>query len=495
MSGNNGLDQEKLETITDLTLERRSHNAAPSQKTAWPRWVRRGREKSSIALACAWVVEHQISISLNLISMLFFVHIFFPAARHHTQKFFRISYYNPATGSFGLGWDDIFFVFYWIIVFTGLRCAVMDYVLGPLASYLGLKKRKPKVRFAEQAWIVLYNTTSWSIGMCIMYNSDYWLNLRGLWRDWPIREMDGLAKWYYLVQFGFWLQQIVVVNIEERRKDHWQMFTHHIVTCALIFTSYGYHQYRVGNLILCLMDVVDILLSFAKILKYLHFQTSCDVAFGAFMISWFINRHVLYMLVCWSLYTHMPEEIQYGCYKGSVGNLQGPLPTPDGWDHLTQPFRDPEGLVCWNQNIGLTFLGMLLALQCIMIFWFVMIVRVAYKVLTNQGADDSRSDDEDEDEEEEEEEEEEEVHKDKTSLPYLESEVLSTDTDFSLSTQKSKSTSPSGRKSSPEATSGSGRRKQKHENGHSSSVNLLAGSSDRKELLGRIGCDKGSASD
>jgi len=61
MSGINGLDQEKLETITDLTLERRSNNVAPSQKTAWPRWARRGREKSTIALACAWVVEHQIS--------------------------------------------------------------------------------------------------------------------------------------------------------------------------------------------------------------------------------------------------------------------------------------------------------------------------------------------------------------------------------------------------------------------------------------------------
>lgn len=93
-----------------------------------------------------------------------------------------------------------------------------------------------------------------------MYNSDYWLNMRHMWTDWPNREMDGLSKWYYLVQFAFWLQQILVVNIEERRKDYAQMFTHHIITSALIFTSYGYHQTKVGNMILCLMDVVDILL-------------------------------------------------------------------------------------------------------------------------------------------------------------------------------------------------------------------------------------------
>lgn len=72
--------------------------------------------------------------------------------------------------------------------------------------------------------------------------------------------MTGTMKFYYLAQFAFWLQQIVVVNIEERRKDHWQMFTHHIVTCALILLSFGYNQTRVGNVILVIMDVVDLTL-------------------------------------------------------------------------------------------------------------------------------------------------------------------------------------------------------------------------------------------
>ena len=94
-----------------------------------------------------------------------------------------------------------------------------------------------------------------------MVNSAYWLNLEELWTNWPDREMDGVFKWYYLVQSAFWLQQILVVNIEERRKDHVQMFTHHLVTCALIFTSYGYHYTKVGNVILCIMDSVDTILA------------------------------------------------------------------------------------------------------------------------------------------------------------------------------------------------------------------------------------------
>ena len=314
-----------------------------------------------------------------------------------------------------------------------------------------------------------------------MYNSSYWLSLRALWHSWPTREMSGLAKWYYLVQFAFWLQQIVVVNIEKRRKDHWQMFTHHIITCTLIFTSYGYHQTKVGNLILCLMDVVDLFLPLAKILKYLNFTTLCDATFGVFMVTWLVARHVLYMAVCWSIYKHIPEEIQYGCYRGGDLSLEGPLPVPNDFDHLTQPFRDPEGLVCWNDGIKWLFLGMLFALQCVLLVWFSMILKVAYKVVSGEGADDMRSDDEDEEEEEVEE----------ITLPdmafdsiksgpeqplYFEKEVMSTDGDLHFSSPHAGRRSPLRRSS------------KRPGEAHTTSVNLL-GHSGSKELLGRIGCE------
>jgi acyl-CoA-dependent ceramide synthase len=90
--------------------------------------------------------------------------------------------------------------------------------------------------------------------------------------------MDGLRKWYILAQYAFWLQQIMVINIEARRKDHWQMFTHHIVTTLLIFTSYGYHQTKVANFILCAMDIVDLFLpvssSSSLLISLAHFLSS-----------------------------------------------------------------------------------------------------------------------------------------------------------------------------------------------------------------------------
>lgn len=81
-----------------------------------------------------------------------------------------------------------------------------------------------------------------------------------LWTDWPQREISGLMKFYILSQWAFWVQQILVINIEERRKDHWQMLAHHVVTIVLMAGSYAYHQTRVGNLVLLLTDAIDVIL-------------------------------------------------------------------------------------------------------------------------------------------------------------------------------------------------------------------------------------------
>jgi hypothetical protein len=100
--------------------------------------------------------------------------------------------------------------------------------------------------------------------------SPYFTNLRNLWTDYPTTTITATVKWYYLVQFAFWIQQIIVVNMERYRKDYWQMLIHHLITCTLLFTSYNFYMTRVGNVILCLMDVADIVLSVCVMLHSLE---------------------------------------------------------------------------------------------------------------------------------------------------------------------------------------------------------------------------------
>ncbi|PSS28029.1 hypothetical protein M430DRAFT_132140 [Amorphotheca resinae ATCC 22711] len=459
-------------------IEHKPEVGHPEGLTASPtiiKWKAKRKDDGPLEIVCGWIVEHQIGLSVNLLMLLSLTHICFPRARRHTRKFFELSYYNPESGEYYAGWNDAWMVFYWIVVFTGLRAAAMDYVLMPLAKRGGVKTGRDQTRFAEQAWLLIYYSVFWTLGMYLLVNSDYWLNLKELWTDWPNREIGGLRKWYILVQYAFWLQQIMVINIEKRRKDHWQMFTHHIVTTMLIFTSYGYHQTKVANLILCIMDVVDIFLPVAKCLKYLGYTTICDIVFGIFMFTWVTARHVLYLMICWSVYADIPATISYGCYRGKNGAITGPFPPPDRFGHLIEPFRDPEGIVCWNDGIKWGFLSALLFLQGITLMWFWMILKVAISVLKGGQADDTRSDDDDDGKEEEED-----ITNKKTietiqqveevQLPPYEEEV-----GVEAINLKGRTNSSRYRKSATSATGVS-----------------LPGHSDRKELLGRIGCDKGA---
>jgi very-long-chain ceramide synthase len=60
----------------------------------------------------------------------------------------------------------------WIVVFTGLRVAAMDYILAPFAKWAGIRSKKGQVRFAEQGWLFLYDSTFWSLGMVSAFLSE-----------------------------------------------------------------------------------------------------------------------------------------------------------------------------------------------------------------------------------------------------------------------------------------------------------------------------------
>jgi acyl-CoA-dependent ceramide synthase len=106
-----------------------------------------------------------IGLSFNLISLLFLTHFCLSKARPYTSKFFTLSYYNPRTEKYAAGIDDLYFMTFCIVLFTGLRAGVMEHVLAPLAKRWGIAKRKDATRFSEQAWLLIYCSIVWPLGM------------------------------------------------------------------------------------------------------------------------------------------------------------------------------------------------------------------------------------------------------------------------------------------------------------------------------------------
>ncbi|KAJ5777386.1 hypothetical protein N7520_000632 [Penicillium odoratum] len=353
--------------------------------------------------AARWLLHNQIYISFNLIAGLLCIHSFLPQVQQYTSKLFTISHYNERTGEYGVGSDDFLFLGFCVVLFTCLRASCMEYLLQPIARYCGASTKKDVIRFSEQAWLLCYYSVFWVLGVYIYVTSEYFLNPKEMFTNWPTRELPGLVKWYILSQWAFWIQQLLVINIEERRKDHWQMLTHHLLTIGLLYTSYTLHLTRVANLVLILMDVVDIFFPLAKCFKYLGLSTLRDIMFGVFMVSWFLARHVWYVTNMYHIWVYMPDTVKIGCYHTSENKLvTGPTPLPEkGWSHMFEAFINPSGTICYNDSIRWGFLASLGFLQIITIIWFFMIVKVAIRVVQGNGADDIRSDDEDEASEEE----------------------------------------------------------------------------------------------
>lgn len=186
------------------------------------------------------------------------------------------------------------------------------------------------------------------------------------------------------------------------------------------------------------------------------------------MATWVVTRHVLYNVLWWSIYKNVPQQMSYGCYSGETAEMISDNGYPDAVAYMFGPFLNLKNPVCMNRTIKWIFLSFLLSIQLLSIVWFSMIVRVAYRVVCSGAAEDTRSDEEDE----------------------VEMDEDSTDTGtVRLAAKENGNAAPA---TVNENAPGLDRRRS---NGSASARARGRGrvpfdQSDRKALLGRIGCDK-----
>ncbi|GAA5958078.1 hypothetical protein JCM3765_002801 [Sporobolomyces pararoseus] len=339
----------------------------------------------------AWAMDRQLELSFGALALILAGNAFHkpdfhlsteltPSPSYHQthtfQKFLFLSFRVPGSDTFYKGRDDAFVIAWWVIAFWFLREALMKWAFIPFARRCGIKQKRSVIRFAEQSWMLLYPSIFWSLGMYINQTSEYrTLRTEHFWKGYPHDALPALTKWYYLVQTAFWIQQIIVLNLEARRKDYAQMFAHHIITTLLVSFSYVLNFTRVGNTILCTMDFTDILLPLAKLFKYAGAQKRSDTTFALFLVSWIATRHVIYGMILWSVIFEAPKILPYD-------------------------WRATEGYF-FSRGVHVSFSVLLCALQVIILIWLGMILRVLWNILRGGSAEDTRSDDEDDGEEDE----------------------------------------------------------------------------------------------
>ena len=228
------------------------------------------------------------------------------------------------------------------------------------------------MKFVEAVWRFIFYLVFEVVGYYTLVKPQVapWLvDTTQHWENWPLHELSDAVKFYYHVELGCYIHQLMWTEVS--RSDATEMMVHHITAILLISLSYITNYTRIGTSILFLHDAADIFLESAKIFNYASkapgralAKTLTDVIFATVAIIFFITRLVIY-----------PRYI--------VSSVLFEAPHFFGTDWMGY----------W------IFAGLLITLQCLHVFWFYLIAKMIYKLLTEGIEKDERSDDEDEEEE------------------------------------------------------------------------------------------------
>jgi ceramide synthetase len=228
------------------------------------------------------------------------------------------------------------------------------------------KSAEKSKKVFESVWYCLLHTSSFLWGMAILNYEDWPLETKYFWINYPFHPFSVFFRIYYIFEVSFYIHQaIILFFFDYKRKDYYELVTHHLVTIALIGISFILRHFRIGLVILLIHDASDIFLYLAKIFHYLQRVKHTDLTFGTFAFVFLITRLFLFPYVVYSIFWE-PQ-----IYHDNIDRF---------WPQI----------IFWKSALS--------TLQILHVIWFIMISRMiilAFRKGQVQG--DIRSDDETED--------------------------------------------------------------------------------------------------
>lgn len=285
--------------------------------------------------------------------------------RNPILPFLSISYPLPLSSSetyhrYGKGTDDLYFLGFYIIVFSFIRQTVTEFFIKPYAVWIGLRGTKQQ-RFIEQGYAAFYWGSATLIGLVVMSKQPtWWYNTTEFWKSYPHYRMEPSVKSYYLLQFAYWLQQMLLLSlrIEKPRSDFVELVIHHFVTLWLVGWSYVTNLTMIGTAIFVSMDISDTFLAISKCINYTKYQHTSEVSFAIFLCVWTYFRHWQNLRILYSVYQEYDEYVPMIAKKWSP--------------------KDEVYLVGWMKW---QIFGPIMMLQFLNLFWYYLIWRIVYRML------------------------------------------------------------------------------------------------------------------
>jgi len=203
------------------------------------------------------------------------------------------------------GNDAIYFVVWFVAYFLAHRFT-NKFIVKPLSNFVVHKDKKGEIvkgappskdellKFETTTWRFLYYCYNLIVGIILLKDEEWIMFPEKYFENWPAVIFPSYLRMYYIMQFACYSYQSVLLFIDKKQKDFIQMLVHHITTLLLIFFSFEIGFYRIGCVILILMDIGDPLLELAKNVLYCGYTKAADFVFSVFTIMFFFSRNFLY---------------------------------------------------------------------------------------------------------------------------------------------------------------------------------------------------------
>ena len=151
----------------------------------------------------------------------------------------------------------------------------------------------------------------------------------------------------------WYMVTVVFLFMDFKRKDFAVMVAHHLITIALIWTSWQPSHVHTGAVVIMLHNPSDVLLQLAKLCSYKAWAPFDTIFFVLLAISWPILRLYAFPLFIKEAFTH---------------------------EVLVENWQPVNALGSW----------LLAALVPLHLYWFVLILKVIVKAVTGGGLKDNR---------------------------------------------------------------------------------------------------------
>ena len=150
-----------------------------------------------------------------------------------------------------------------------------------------LKKRKTLHKFEDQIWQLVVHVAMMALEYYILFCEvgeepvAWWTSYSGLWTPHPHSKTqvnspqvnNASVHVLYALQLAIWIVTCFQHRfVDEHRKDYFLMYTHHLVTIALVALSYYYNYVRIGVIVLYAHDISDIIIDLLKLFNYCQLE-------------------------------------------------------------------------------------------------------------------------------------------------------------------------------------------------------------------------------